>query len=51
MPKNLRVVPPQIQEFDRAALDAAKHWRFRPALCGREPIEKTISLEIEFHIY
>jgi TonB family protein len=50
-PRGLRVVPPQIQEFDRAALDAVKHWRFKPALCGREPIEKTISLEIEFHIY
>src|SRR5882762_2271773 len=38
-PLNLRVTSAPNHDFDRAALEAARQWRFKPATCDGEPME------------
>lgn len=37
-------------DFDRAALDAVKGWRYRPAMCGDIPVERELSIVVSFGI-
>ncbi len=37
-------------ELDRAALDAAKLWKFRPATRDGEPVESQVNLHIQFQV-
>jgi TonB family protein len=50
-PHNLNVTSAPNHDFDEAALDAVRQWRFKPATCDGEPMEKEISVEIDFHHY
>ena len=50
-PLNLRVTSAPNHDFDRAALEAARQWRFKPATCDGEPMETEIALEVSFHHY
>jgi TonB family protein len=36
--------------LDKAALGAAKHWRFKPALDDGKPVDAWISVPMRFHI-
>ena len=45
---------PQVQqsagpEFDRAALDAVSHWRWKPATRDKKPVAVHIFVEVSFH--
>jgi TonB family protein len=50
-PLNLRVASAPNHDFDQAALEAARQWRFKPATCDGEPVEAELALEIDFHHY
>jgi len=50
-PKDLIVVSAPNPDFDRAALNALKNWRFSPAHCGKEPIEKSIEVQMQFNTF
>ncbi len=36
------------KDFDQAALDAVRQWRFKPAVCDGEPVPVVISVQINF---
>jgi TonB family protein len=38
-------------DYDQAALAAVQQWRFKPATCDGEPMEKKMAIETEFHRY
>jgi TonB family protein len=48
-PRNLKVTSAPNHDYDEAAQEAVRKWRFTPATCDGEPMETQIALEIEFH--
>ena len=48
-PRDFSVLTRPDQQFDHAALEAVKQWRFQPATCDGEPVETKIAVEIYFH--
>jgi TonB family protein len=49
-PHGLRVTSTPNRDFDRAALESARQWRFKPATCDGEPVETEIALEMDFNL-
>ncbi len=37
--------------LDEKAIEAVKHWRFRPATLNGQPVATQIAVEVEFHLY
>ena len=37
--------------LDEKAVEAVSRWKFTPALKDGQPIEKEISVEVDFHLY
>lgn len=48
-PHNLQVISAPNRDYDEAALEAVRQWRFNPATCDGEPMEVLIQVETEFH--
>jgi TonB family protein len=48
---NLRVVESVDQRLNGAALEAARHWKFKPALKDGKPVAFAIVIEMEFLLY
>ena len=46
----LRAVNNPDADLTKAAIEAAKQWRYRPALLNNEPIEVPTELEVEFKL-
>jgi protein TonB len=38
-------------EFDKAAIDAVKKWKFSPATQDGKPVAVEINVEVNFHLY
>jgi TonB family protein len=51
IPKDLQVVRSAGHDFDQAALNAARQWRFKPPTCDSSPIQARINIEIVFNLY
>jgi TonB family protein len=51
LPRDITVSRPLSSEFDEAALDAVKKWRFSPAMKDGKPIATQIMVEVDFHLY
>ena len=49
--RNPRVTSAPNHDYDEAALEAIQQWKFKPATCDGEPVEKEITTEFEFHRY
>jgi TonB family protein len=43
---DLRVTSAPNRDFDKAALEAVRHWTFKPATCDGEPVEVRIAVDI-----
>jgi TonB family protein len=48
-PREVQVVGSVDNDYDEAALEAVRQWRFKPASCEGQPIEVKIAVEIDFH--
>jgi TonB family protein len=51
LPRDITVSRPLSPEFDEAALDAVKKWKFSPATKDGKPIATQIMVEVDFHLY
>ncbi len=49
-PRNLSIVSSPNPKLEKAALEAVRQWRFRPATCDKEPVETKIAVEIATHV-
>jgi protein TonB len=47
---NVQVVQGASAEMDKATVETVKTWKFKPAMCGTEPITLDIKVEVNFHI-
>ena len=51
MPRDIKVSRPLSPEFDEAAIDAVKKWKFSPAARDGKPIATEIKVEVDFRLY
>ena len=38
------------QSIDEATLNTLKHWKFKPAMCGSEPVVSDIQVVVSFRL-
>lgn len=50
-PTNIRVANSLGMGLDEKAIEAAKKWRFEPAMKDGHPVSVEIALEVDFHLY
>src|SRR5882762_4197276 len=48
IPKDVKIAKGFQPDFDQAAIDAVRQWRFRPASKGGKPLEVSVTLEVVF---
>jgi TonB family protein len=48
--RNIKVVHPVGQGLDESAVEAVKHWRFRPATKDGVPVNVAVYIEVDFHL-
>ena len=51
LPRDVKVWHRLSPEFDEAAIDAVKTWKFSPATKDSKPIATQIKVEVNFHLY
>jgi TonB family protein len=51
LPRDIRVSQPLSSDFDKAAINAVKTWRFTPASQDSKPIATKIKVEVSFSLY
>ena len=51
LPRDIKVDVPLSPEFDEAALDAVKKWKFSPASRDGKPIATEIKVEVNYRLY
>jgi TonB family protein len=50
-PQDLRVSSSGGNDFDQPALDAIRHWKFKPATCDGVPVPVQINVQVHFRKY
>ena len=50
-PYNIHVRQSAGMGLDEQAVETVKHWRFRPATLGGQPVDARIEVEVNFHLY
>jgi len=51
LPGDIKVLRTLSPEFDKAAMDAVKKWRFSPGTRDGKPVAMQIKVEVNFHLY
>jgi periplasmic protein TonB len=51
LPGDIKVLRTLSPEFDKAAMDAVKKWRFSPGTRDGKPVNMQIKVEVNFHLY
>jgi periplasmic protein TonB len=51
LPGDIKVLRTLSPEFDNAAMDAVKKWKFSPATRDGKPVNMQIKVEVNFHLY
>jgi TonB family protein len=51
LPRDIKVLRRLSPEFDAAAIDIVKKWRFSPATKNGKPVATLVNLELSFHLY
>ena len=51
LPRDIRVSRTLSSEFDKAAVNAVKNWKFTPATRDSKPIAVEIDVEVAFRLY
>ncbi len=51
LPRDIKVSRTLSPEFDEAAMDAVKKWKFSPAMRDDKPVAVQIKVEVNFHLY
>jgi len=50
LPRDIKVSRPLSRDFDKAAINAVKTWRFVPASKDGKPVATEIDVEVSFHL-
>jgi TonB family protein len=51
IPTNVKIAKAVRPDVDKAVVDAVQKWRFEPATRDGKPIEATITVQVDFHLY
>lgn len=51
LPRDITVSRPLSPQFDAAAIDAVKKWKFSPATKDGKPVATSIQVEVSFRLY
>jgi TonB family protein len=51
LPRDITVSRPLSPDFDKAAIDAVKKWKFSPATKDGKPVATQVNVEVSFHLY
>jgi protein TonB len=51
LPSDVKVSRKLSPEFDKAAIEAVKKWKFSPATQDGKPVAVEINVEVNFHLY
>jgi periplasmic protein TonB len=51
LPRDVKVSRTLSPEFDKAAIDAVKNWKFTPATKESKPIAVEIDVQVAFRLY
>ena len=47
----IQLIGTAARSFDEATLQTLKSWRFKPAMCGAEPVDSDIEVTVSFRVY
>ncbi len=50
-PYDIRIKQSLGMGLDEKAMEAVKHWRFRPAMLSGQPVATQIAVQVDFHLY
>jgi len=51
IPTNVKMAKGVRPDVDRAVIEAVQNWRFEPATRDGKPVEATIMVQVDFHVY
>ena len=47
---NIQLIGSGVHSMDEATLNTLKSWKFKPAMCGNEPVATDIEVEVDFRL-
>jgi protein TonB len=47
---DIQIVQSAEHEMDRQTVETIKKWKFKPAMCGIQPVDADISVQVDFRL-